>query len=275
MLIGQQLAWIFSIISNCLWLFVFIPQLYQNYKNKSSHAISLLLLFCLLLGDILAMTSGYLKKLNIVVIYTAAYHIILNLIITSQILYYRYMYYVYRDSSSSISSSSNSSSIGSIGSESGFSSEDDVGERTLLLSSAPTRTLMWTSTWKLQFYVTGICFIVLTQIFLILIINNKYNIEDTLAWIATFIFIFSRIPQIMLNFKRKSTEGLSLATFIIAYISNMFFMLSILIILYDLNKTQYNNYLIGNIQWIIGGNITTIFDCIIFYQFYIYRRLYL
>lgn len=253
MFIGQQLAWIFSIISNALWLFVFIPQLYKNYKNKDSQAISLLLLFCLLLGDILALTSGYLKKLNIVVIYTAAYHIILNIIIICQILYYRKLFYVY-------------------------DYDDDEERNSLLSSSSFTSALSSLSTsssscipWELCFYITSICFIILTQIFIQF--NNNYNefIGDFLAWMATCIFIFSRIPQILLNFKRESTEGLSIITFIIANISSMFFMLSILIILYDLDKNQYNNYIIENIQWIIGGYITAIFDFIIFYQFYKYR----
>ena len=260
MFTGQQLAWIFSIISNSLWLIVFIPQLYKNYKNKDSQAISLLLLFCLLLGDILAMTSGYLKKLNIVVIYTAVYHIILNLIIICQILYYRKLFYVSND-------------------------DDDEEERRSLLSLSSLSSSFTSSSTSLStsssscipcellFYIISICFIILTQIFIQF--NDNYNIfmGNFLAWIATFIFIFSRIPQILLNFNRKSTEGLSIITFIIANISSMFFMLSILIILYDLDKNQYNNYIIENIQWIIGGGVTAIFDFVIFYQFYKYRRI--
>ena len=258
MFTGQQLAWIFSIISNGLWLIVFIPQLYKNYKNKNSQAISLLLLFCLLLGDILAMISGYLKKLNIVIIYTAIYHIILNLIIICQILYYRKLY------------------ISNDG-------DDEEERRSLLslssLSSSFTSTSFSTPSsscisWKLFFYIISICLIILTQVFIQFNDNDNDNIfmGNFLAWIATIIFIFSRIPQILLNFKRKSTEGLSLTTFIIANISSMFFMLSILIILYDLNKNQYNNYLIENIQWIIGGGVTAISDLVIFYQFYKYKQ---
>lgn len=250
MFTGQQLAWIFSIISNCIWLIVFVPQLYQNYKNKNSQAISLLLLFCLLLGDVLAMTSGYLKKLNIVVIYTAAYHIILNSIIICQILYYRKISFSCNEERLSLLSSSSLSS-----------------------SSSSLSSMYLFTPWEIYFYITSICFIILTYIFIKL--NNNYTelVGDFLAWIATFIFIFSRIPQILLNFKRQSTEGLSITTFVIANISSMFFMLSILIILYDLNKNQYNNYIIENIQWLIGGGITTIFDGIIFYQFYKYRLL--
>jgi hypothetical protein len=51
-----ELSWIFIIISNGLFLFVFIPTLYLNYKNKSGDAISFSLVYCLLLGDLFSMT---------------------------------------------------------------------------------------------------------------------------------------------------------------------------------------------------------------------------
>ena len=79
--VGQKLAWIFSTISNALWLFVFIPQLYKNYKTQKSVALSLSLLFCLILGDIFSIISAYIKELNIVIIYAALYHIVLDIII--------------------------------------------------------------------------------------------------------------------------------------------------------------------------------------------------
>ena len=87
--VGQKLAWVFSTISNGLWLFVFIPQLYQNYKAKDSKGLSLLLLFCLIVGDIFSIISAHAKNLNPVIIYAASYHIILDVIIIAQILYYR------------------------------------------------------------------------------------------------------------------------------------------------------------------------------------------
>lgn len=49
MLLGQQLSYIFAIISNGLFIFVFMPQLYKNYVNKNADAISLSLIYCLIL----------------------------------------------------------------------------------------------------------------------------------------------------------------------------------------------------------------------------------
>jgi uncharacterized protein with PQ loop repeat len=91
MLLGQQLSYIFSIISNILFIFVFMPQLYKNYKNKNAEAISLSLLYCLILGDIFSIISANYKQLNLVIIYSAIFHIFLDLIIVGQIIYYRYL----------------------------------------------------------------------------------------------------------------------------------------------------------------------------------------
>jgi uncharacterized protein with PQ loop repeat len=95
---------------------------------------------------------------------------------------------------------------------------------------------------------------------------------DIIAWLATAIFMLARIPQIILNFTRKSTKGLSLLSFIIINIANFFFLLSVLIILYDLSPNQYMEYVLENIQWVVGSSSTSLFDCIIFYQFYKYKN---
>lgn len=92
MLLGQQLSYIFGIISNVLFMFVFMPQLYKNYKKKNADAISLSLIYCLILGDLFSIVSADFKGLNPVIIYSAVYHIFLDLIIIGQIIYYRHLH---------------------------------------------------------------------------------------------------------------------------------------------------------------------------------------
>lgn len=72
MLLGQQLSYIFGIISNGLFMIVFIPQIYKNYKNKNADAISLSLLYCLILGLFSIISADY-KKLNLIIIYSVIY----------------------------------------------------------------------------------------------------------------------------------------------------------------------------------------------------------
>jgi uncharacterized protein with PQ loop repeat len=252
--IGQKLAWIFSTVSNGLWLFVFIPQLYKNYKTQKSVALSLSLLFCLILGDIFSIISAYIKELNIVIIYAALYHIILDIVIISQILYYRR--------------------------KAILKSDDDLDntEDSPLLENEDNIEFLdypyfYLSFWEFILVIGSLLLIFLSTLFVLIIqaYDTKLIIADIIAWSATSIFMLARLPQIWLNFRRKSTKGLSLLSFIIINIANLFFLLSVLIIMYDLDENNYIDYIKSNIQWIVGSSSTTLFDCIIFYQFYKYK----
>ena len=245
--IGQQLSWIFGIISNGLWLVVFIPQIYQNYKNKNSEAISLSLLFCLILGDIFSIVSANSKDLNLVIIYSAAYHILLDLIVVFQILYYRRLKDI-----------------------------NHLEENTpLLLDTSDIQyTYFYLTTFEFIF-ISIFGLVVLVLQLLLLFLPDKPTviyIADIIGWSATCIFMIARIPQIVLNFKRKSTKGLSLMSFIIINIANFFFLMSILILLYDLPQSDYITHILKNIQWIVGSSSTTLFDAVIFYQFIRYKN---
>jgi uncharacterized protein with PQ loop repeat len=81
---------------------------------------------------------------------------------------------------------------------------------------------------------------------------------DLIAWLATIIFTISRIPQITLNYERKSTEGLAISSFIILMLSSLLYLISILLV----------NDWIDIIQWIFGVMSSLLFfDSIILYQF--------
>lgn len=260
MSLGQELSWIFGGISNGLWLFVFIPQLYKNYKTKNGNALSLLLLFCLIFGDIFSVVSALTKGLNLVIVYSAVYHIVLDIIVISQILYYR--------------TKCNSIQITSI-------STDIVDEtQPLLINEYDTEDdsdinypFLYLSLGEFVFLITSSVFTIIISILIALLPNGDITMfmADVLGWLATMIFISARIPQILLNFQRKSTKGLSLLSFIIINIANLCFLLSILIILYDIPESEYLNYIKYNLQWIVGSGSTSLFDAVIFYQFYDYR----
>jgi len=238
---GQTLAWIFSTISNILFLFVFLPQLYQNYKNKNSEAISIILIFCLILGDIFSIISANIKDLNYVIIYAGIYHIILDIIIMCQIIYYRlYNTLIYENETLPLLGISNN-----------------------LIENKFTY-LKCLTLYEFLF--------ILSSVLLILFIDNTIPFANFIAWVSTIIFGLSRIPQIILNFQRKSTLGLSFLSFFTINIANIFFLLSILIILIDLPKDEYLMYLNYNIQLIVGGFVTMLFDSVIFYQFYKYKN---
>jgi hypothetical protein len=49
-----------------------------------------------------------------------------------------------------------------------------------------------------------------------------------LAWMSTFLYLGSRLPQLLKNFKRKSTAGLSFHLFLAAFCGNLFYSAALL-----------------------------------------------
>lgn len=88
-MLGEVLSWVFSSLSNVSWLFVFIPQLIENYRKESSVAISYYLVLLLYIGDIFSIISVVSKGLSSVLIYVGVYHIIFDVVFIAQIIYYR------------------------------------------------------------------------------------------------------------------------------------------------------------------------------------------
>lgn len=248
---GQLFAWILTSLSNILWLFVFLPQLYKNYKSKTSDAISLSLLCCLIFGDIFSLMSAIAKQLNHVIIYTIIYHIILSAVIVSQTIYYRIYNIILHENINN--------------------SEEVIPLFNTNYINPFIYSYYYLSFSEFVFIGCGIVS-VFTCLLLLIFLQDNLLLADLIAWSATFIFISARIPQILLNYNRKSTEGLSILSFIIINIANFLFLSSILILLLDIPKENHSHYIKENIQWIIGSFSTTFFDLIIFHQFYIYKN---
>jgi uncharacterized protein with PQ loop repeat len=236
---GEILSNVLGILSSIVWFFVLIPQLYINFKNQNSEAISLSLILLWIVGDIFSIISAQAKNISYTVIYIGVYHIIIGVLFSLQIFYYRYLnkknrYY---------------------------------DRQPLILDNIEE---LYYKHLKIIYLNEKIFLVVSISsiIFAFFIIKQQF-IADIIGWISTFIFISSRIPQIYLNYQRNSTEGLSIYSFILVNIANLLFLASILVNLCDTNNIT--TFIIDNLQWILGSSTTVLFDLIIFYQFQIYK----
>jgi uncharacterized protein with PQ loop repeat len=238
---GETLSNLLGILSSVVWFFVLMPQLYINFKNQSSEAISLSLILLWIIGDIFSMISAQAKGISYTVIYIALYHIVLGGLFAIQIIYYRALNKSYSSETVSLMWDN-------------IEDEDQYQE--------PLKILY---TKEKIFLATAVS----STICSLFIINQPY-IADIIGWISTFIFIGSRIPQIYLNYQRKSTEGLSIYSFILINVANLLFLTSILVNLCDTNNTT--TFIIENLQWILGSSTTVLFDLVIFYQFQLYQN---
>jgi len=105
--------------------------------------------------------------------------------------------------------------------------------------------------------------------------HHKHNkpselVFDPLAqffgWLCAFLYLGSRIPQILLNYKRKSVDGISFMFFLFACLGNLTYVISILSIDTSLH------YLWVNSSWLAGSLGTLGMDFTIFIQFFVYNE---
>lgn len=85
------------------------------------------------------------------------------------------------------------------------------------------------------------------------------------SWISVVFYIIGRLPQIILNAKRKSTDGLSVMMYIFKIMGNIFYILTI--ITYSVEK----EYILLNLAWIVFTVVTISMDLFVIFQYMYYN----
>lgn len=255
LLLGETLSWIFAILSSIIWLFVFIPQLLENYHNNSSKALSFYLILFWLIGDSLSLLSAEKLKLH-VLIASGYYQIIFDVILLLQWFYFKIIEDIFNQEvvllieNGDNDNSSNSNSVIPINS-------CKLLHEILILPET------------ISINISSILLIVLKVV--VYHTDNKEFI-NSLAWISSIMFLFARLHQIYLNYKRKSVAGLSYYTFAFIVLANICFVISLFIRLIDYNtEHEILEYLNTNIQWILGTMSSIVLNFVLLYQFYKYN----
>ncbi|KAK1141968.1 putative vacuolar membrane transporter for cationic amino acids [Aspergillus melleus] len=112
------------------------------------------------------------------------------------------------------------------------------------------------------------------------------TLGQVFGYFCAVLYLGSRVPQILLNYRRKSTEGVSLLFFLFACIGNLTYVLSILAyspVCHGGSPEQtnrcrpgeasalYGRYILVNLSWLIGSLGTLFLDMCIFVQFFLYQ----
>ncbi|KAK4686335.1 solute carrier family 66 (lysosomal lysine-arginine transporter), member 1, partial [Tremellales sp. Uapishka_1] len=91
------------------------------------------------------------------------------------------------------------------------------------------------------------------------------------AWTCTTLYLTSRLPQIWMNFNRKSVEGLSILLFVFAFCGNLTYVASILLNPSGgADPSEAAHYLLEALPYLLGSGGTLIFDLTIMIQSLIY-----
>ncbi|EPS34600.1 hypothetical protein PDE_09564 [Penicillium oxalicum 114-2] len=116
------------------------------------------------------------------------------------------------------------------------------------------------------------------------------------GYLCAVFYLGSRVPQLLLNYRRKSTDGVSLLFFLFACIGNLTYVLSIMAYspvcrgttsasseLGEMSHRHrphcrpgeaaalYGQYVLVNLSWLVGSFGTLVLDMAIFVQFFLYR----
>ena len=94
----------------------------------------------------------------------------------------------------------------------------------------------------------------------------NYDAGTVVGWISSVLYIIGRLPQLYMNYTRKSTEGLSVLMYVFTILGNVFYLLSVLA------YSTEQEYINTNMPWIVMIVITVGMDIVIIMQSVHYKK---
>lgn len=231
-------------VSIACWIIVFTPQLYENWRRKSSDGLSMAFVVIWLLGDIFNVIGAILQKVLPTMIILAVYYTLADIVLFFQCIVY------------------------GKGKAVGSDEEAARNEDTPLLGGQKTKQNTTKNVMIVSLVILGG---IIGYLF-----SDKQKGSDPgepqpistwgqiNGWVCAVLYLASRIPQIKLNYDRKSTDGIALLFFLFAAIGNLTYVISILA------ADSSPHALLINASWLVGAAGTLILDATIFAQFWVY-----
>ena len=278
------------------WIVVFGPQILENFRRGSSDGLSLRFLAVWLLGDIFNVVGAVLQGVLPTMIILAIYFTVADIVLLAQCLSHRGFTWNERVLSPTLKPME----IEGPNERTTLLSATASGERQIQnttenLSAKPTTHSAYT---RLQMHLRNIMAILLvcttgmvSWYFIHHSANSSLSVPiqeipefdmwgQIFGWLCAVFYFGSRFPQLILNWRRRSVEGLSMLFFLFACLGNFMYVLSI--IAFDptsavLNDCQschaekiYGRHILVNLPWLVDGLGTLLLDMAIFAQFFLY-----
>ncbi|KAF8542654.1 PQ loop repeat-domain-containing protein [Trichophaea hybrida] len=225
-----------GLLSITSWLFAQMPQIWKNYRRGSVDGLSFGFLSVWLAGDVCnllgALWTGQMWFQQIV----ALYYVAVDIVLVCQYFYF---------------TSINRSSTVIIGHpvhyDDSIDDDDDGSDDSYLVDSdqeAKNRRKVAPVTRVRSRSLASTLIVVISLMFHLAgaspIINSStepspstgYTLRDlggVLSWFSTFLYLTSRLPQLLMNFRRRSTSGLAISLFAAAFCGNFFYSMSLLL----------------------------------------------
>lgn len=241
----QEISYFLSTISLIFYSIVYVPQFYVIYKSKSSDGISFWMLLLWSQADVLSLIGTIVLNMPKSIVIIGWYHYIVGIIMILFVLYYTEKY---------------TDNIDYISSNEQINVDIDIDVDTDIDVDIINRNYIY----KFLASVVFISINTFTTMILNILISKSYDeIGATLGWVTMSFYLIGRVPQIWLNYKRKSTEGLSLLMYIFTMCGNGVYLAVI---------TIDPLYIESNMPWIITCIVTILMDIFVIGQHFYYDK---
>lgn len=294
--VREALSGITGSISLASWILLLVPQLLENFKNGSADGVSTAFLLTWFLGDIANLAGSVWAGLLPTVIALAIYFCFADFVLLSQVLYYNNLAQhrqrraalvsasettdanadptqpllaprrrpsaASRRSSRSTanrrqSSTSRRDSLSALIEKRPSASTVLARNALAILGTCAAGTLGWVLAWQFGAWTArhdggggG---------------EKQAMGAQILGYASAALYLGARIPQIIQNWRKKSTDGLSMLFFMLSLLGNITYGAGILF-----HSTE-KQYVLDNLPWLLGSLGTMAEDAIIFAQFHMYK----
>lgn len=238
-------AGVLSIVS---WLFAQIPQIWKNYRRGSVEGLSLGFLAIWLAGDVCNLLGAVWTRQMWFQQVVGLYYVLVDIVLVSQYFYFininppELLVGHALDYDDSIDDDDNGDSddpylVDSEPETNGQQKKKPKEKETRSNSSGSPgrgRSRSLASTLivvvSMMFHLAGASPIAATSAAATL--DDGVTLQDlgsVLSWFSTLLYVSSRLPQLLLNLRRRSTSGLAISLFVAAFFGNFFYSLSLLL----------------------------------------------
>ncbi|RCK57690.1 putative vacuolar amino acid transporter YPQ3 [Candida viswanathii] len=297
---AQAISGITGSISIACWIIVFAPQIYENFRRKSLEGLSLTFIILWLAGDVFNVLGAVLQGVLPTMIILAVYYTLADIVLLWQCLVYgngKNPDLIHLSPANPLNDDVLEVVLSNDERQQRRQQEQEVtntfinnNETTEDLESNTNISIPSTASKssQLQSFLLNalMVFLVIASGVIgwyISYLKDSKNshpgkhgpkhpedlvfdpLAQTFGWLCAFLYLGSRIPQIVLNYERKSCEGISFMFFLFACLGNLTYVISILSI--DMSW----NYLWVNSSWLAGSLGTLGLDFTIFIQFFLYN----
>ncbi|CAH6721725.1 hypothetical protein CLIB1444_07S01024 [[Candida] jaroonii] len=268
-------------LSFTIWLFAQLPQIIENHLNQSVDGVNLMFLGCWIMGDLTNLIGCILTRAMTFQLLIASYYCFIDIILSFQFYYYTQIYPYHKTPHNLLQSPNMVRHQGNLShvSPNLLKSHKPSGIISkLITTSVMTRKkaramVVDLTNMKSSDYTRNPPSIGLGILGASLIPISNELIGQISAWACTTFYVSSRIPQIITNYKKKSTSGISPYLFMFAMLGNIFYSISLVVDLCMnyIEGGDIESLFFNRLPFLLGSGGTVLFDTIILFQCWYYQ----